>query len=66
MVIENKFNIGDVVYLKTDKDQSPRIVYGFAVRQAGILYELACGASTSGHYDFEITSEANVLITSTN
>lgn len=66
MVIENKFNIGDIVYLKTDKDQSPRMVFALVVRQGGILYEVAAGVNTSSHYDFELSAEANVLMTTTN
>jgi hypothetical protein len=31
MIIENKFNFGDIVYLKTDPDQRARIVTTFSV-----------------------------------
>lgn len=66
MVIENKFNFGDVVYLKTDNAQQPRIVTGFSVRQTCITYELACGVTTSWHWDFEMTYEKDVVLTTTN
>lgn len=66
MLIDNQFEIGDVVYLKTDKEQSPRIVYCIKVLKDGYLYDLACGTTTSSHYDFELSKEVNVLIMTTN
>lgn len=66
MVIENKFTHGDIVYLKTDKDQSPRIVFALKVYKGEILYEVSCGTHNSSHYDFELSTEVNVLLTTTN
>jgi len=66
MVIENMFGFGDIVYLKTDKDQLPRMVYSLKVSQAEILYEVICGTHMSSHYDFELSREVNVLMTTTN
>ncbi len=66
MVIQNSFDFGDIVYLKTDKEQSPRIVFAIKVYKSDILYELACGTLNSMHYPFEISKEANVLLTTTN
>ena len=66
MVIDNKFDFGDKVYLETDVDQKERVVTEFRVTKTGILYSLSCGVDKSWHYDFEITTEKNVLITSTN
>jgi hypothetical protein len=66
MVIQNDHNFGDIVYLKTDSDQKPRIVFAIKVYKTDVLYELACGTTTSMHYDFEISKEVNVLLTTTN
>lgn len=66
MVIQNCFDIGEVVYLKTDKEQYPRIVYCIKVYKNESIYELACGTITSSHYEFEISKEVNVLMTTTN
>lgn len=66
MIIDNKHNHGDIVYLKTDKEQHPRIVYCFKVYQSEILYEIACGTLTSSHYEFELSKEPNVILTTTN
>jgi len=55
--IEVKFKIGDLVYLKTDKEQSLRIVTWYIVSQKGVLYRLAAANSDSFHYDYEITDD---------
>ena len=60
-LIENKFDFGEIVYLKTDREQSPRIVFSLKVYENDILYELACGTTVSAHYEFEISLEINVL-----
>jgi hypothetical protein len=62
MVINNAFEHGQVVYLKTDKDQSPRIVFALKVYKGEILYEVSCGTQNSSHYDFELSAEINVLM----
>ena len=61
MVIDNKYEIGDTVYLVTDKDQEPRLVHGFKVFRSEILYCLCYGITTSEHYDFEMSETKNVL-----
>ncbi len=66
MVIESKYEIGETVYLITDKEQAARLVTGFIVRKTALIYELSCGANSSTHYDFEISLEPNVVLTSTN
>ena len=66
MLVDSKYKIGGVVYLKTDIDQRKRLVTGINIRSAGIVYLLSCGVEESYHYDFEITEDVNVLITSNN
>jgi hypothetical protein len=66
MNVDNIFNLEDIVYLKTDKDQCERIVTGLRISKYDIIYQLNCGDNESCHYDFEISDEVNVLITSTN
>lgn len=61
MLIENAFEIGSTVYLKTDKEQCPRIVFCIKVFRNEFIYELACGTTTSSHYDFELSTEVDVL-----
>lgn len=66
MVIDNKFEFGDIVYLKTDRDQFERIVIGIRISPLGIIYRVAVGAVETDHYDMELTTEKNIIITTTN
>lgn len=63
MELKTKYNIGQVVYLRTDTEQRERLVTGIDVRQGYILYQLTYIDSVSYHYDFEIESERNTLKT---
>lgn len=63
MNINNKFEIGQIVYLKTDDEQFSRIVTGFTVREQSLLYGLSQGTNETFHYDFEITTEKDILAT---
>jgi hypothetical protein len=63
MNIKNRFNIEDIVYLKTDADQQQRIIAGIIVRPNGILvYEICCGTENSNHYEFEISKEEDKVL----
>lgn len=60
MVIENKFEIGQTVYLKTDIEQLQRIITAIKIcGDNSMFYELSCGKECSDHYDFEISEEVN-------
>lgn len=62
MIINNKYEIGQVVYLKTCVNQWPRIVLSMLVYKDGeIMYKVGCGTEVSEHYEFEIASEVNVI-----
>ena len=56
-----KFNITQVVYLRTDPELLPRIVTRYTVSHGSITYELSLGSSTSWHYEFEIVSNKDEL-----
>ena len=62
MVIENKYNIGETVYLVTDEDQKPRIVTCINVTVTGIRYNLVNGVTDTYHYELEMSAEKNILI----
>jgi len=66
MVIDNKYKIGDIVYLKTDIEQKKRIVTRIYISSNGLVYELCCGDDMSNSYDIEISKEKDVIITTTN
>lgn len=61
MVIENKYNLKQVVYLITDTEQRPRIVTAILVNAYDLLYKLAAGTEETYHYDFEISEERNQI-----
>lgn len=63
MVIDNKYDFGEIVYLKTDSDQEKRIVTAIKVYPAGdIIYQLSCGTENSDHYEFEISREEDTVL----
>ena len=51
----SNYNLGDIVYLKTDVDQYPRIVYELCFSENGVMYALACGTDLSRHYEVELS-----------
>lgn len=61
MVIDNKYDIADIVYLLTDEEQKKRVVTKISILpEDRLLYELSCGSNASEHYEFEITEEKNI------
>lgn len=61
MIIDNCYELGDTVYLKTDTEQLQRIVTRIDVTPKCLLYRLSCGVVDSCHYDFELTSEKSYI-----
>lgn len=57
-----KFNIGDVVFLKTDCDQLPRIITGILIRPTSFLYYLSNSTNETSHYEIEFSNEINETI----
>ena len=63
MTINNRYKIGETVYLVTDPEQYARIITGIKVRPGGLLmYELSCAEEASEHYDFEISDKEDKVI----
>jgi hypothetical protein len=56
-----EFDIGQEVFLKTDKDQYKRIVLTIWLLPTGVKYELGNGISASWHYGFEISDKVDVV-----
>lgn len=66
IIIENEFEIGQTVYLRTDEDQRPRLLTALVYRAGGYMtYELSCGTATSWHNALEFSLEKDVLATTT-
>lgn len=57
MTIDPKYALGDIVWLKTDREEIPRMISGLVIRPTGILYTLACGEKEGTHYDIELSAE---------
>jgi hypothetical protein len=63
MIIENKFDIGQTVYLITDEDQHPRLITSIIVNKYDLLYQMNNGTLQSTHYDYEISAEKQLQLT---
>lgn len=63
MIVDNKFEHGEIVFLTTDEEQQRRVVTAIKMLPNNcILYELSCGALSSQHYDFEISREEDATL----
>ena len=57
------FDLGEIVYLKTDPDQQPRMVTEVSFwLSGGVGYQLSCGTSISSHYALELSREKLVEV----
>ena len=57
-----KYKIGDIVFLKTDKEQEARIITGILIRPNGYVFYLSKSDIETTHYQIEFTSDINELI----
>ena len=57
-----KYKIGDIVFLKTDKEQEARIITGILIRPNGFIFYLSKSDIETTHYEIEFTSDINELI----
>jgi len=65
MIIKTKYDIGDIVYLKTDINQKERMITMVSVTPGSHVYTLSCGDDSSDHYEIEITDTKDVIKTLT-
>jgi hypothetical protein len=63
MTIILDYNLAEIVYLKTDKEQNKRMITQISIRQNSVLYELGCNGGSSWHYDFEFSKDKDILET---
>lgn len=61
MKFETKYEFGQILYLKTDKEQLPRMFVGIQFSPEGVLYKLAHIETESWHYEMEFSKEQNIL-----
>lgn len=57
MKIDNKFNIGDYVYVITDKEQDVGIITSIMISQFELVYLVSRNSITDRFYDFELSSD---------
>lgn len=65
MLINNKFNLGQVVYCKVDPKQLPRIVTAMVIRESYsqyMLYELSTESGCRWFGESEISTEKDVVL----
>jgi hypothetical protein len=62
MLVDNKYQIGDVVYLLNDLEQLPRMVTAITIRYGGYIeYELTYAAQSNNFIELEIVAEKIVV-----
>ena len=62
MMIDFKFAFSDIVYLKTDTDQTPRQVLQVSASPPNsVQYQLGQGDRASWHYELEISREKDLI-----
>jgi hypothetical protein len=59
--IESTLKVGDMVYVKTDVEQKPRMVTGFVVRQGYHLVIASMCGEEIHVFDFELTNEKGIV-----
>lgn len=62
MKIFTQYDIGQIVYLKTDPEQLKRIITRIMISPEGVGYQLAHGSDASEHYDIEISRDQDELL----
>lgn len=62
IVVNTVFSLKQIVYLKTDVDQLPRIVVHIIVGEKEVLYGLRQGSSYETFSDYEITAEKTLVL----
>jgi hypothetical protein len=55
MTINNEFEIKEIVYLRHDMEQLPRMITGIIWDGHKIMYEMISGVEVSQHYEFEVS-----------
>lgn len=60
ITIPNNFNIEDIIYLKHDVEQLPRMVIEIHIRKYDIIYEVQSGLDISAHHDFEMSKTKTI------
>ena len=61
ITIDLEFEEEDVVYFKTDRDNTPHIITGWSYRQGLVIYYASsCGIEKFG-YGYELSTDKNLM-----
>lgn len=61
-LITTDYEIGQVVYVKTDDEQQPCIVTGITLRPGHITYQVSRSEWSQNFYEFELSDTKNVKV----
>lgn len=61
-LVTTEFDLGQVVYVKTDAEQDPCIVTAICIRPGHVTYQISRSEWTQGFYDFELSATKNVHV----
>jgi len=61
--MELKFKLGQIVFLKTDREQLGRMVTGILIRPFGVIYYLTYAEVETSHYEIEISDVSDAALT---
>ena len=62
MTINNKFDIGDHVYVITDKEQDMGIITGILINPRDVIYVVSRDNDLGKFYDFELSKDENKIL----
>jgi len=63
MTIHNQFEMGEIVYLKTDPEQRPRQIVGIVLSiDGGMLYKCVAGLEVDLHFEAELLRDRDMVM----
>lgn len=59
-MIDNTYDFGQIVYLKTDVEQLPRQIYEIRMYKGGeIMYGVRQGENSTSHFGYELNDQVD-------
>lgn len=65
-ILDTHYQIGQIVFLITDPEQSAYMVTGYQIRKDSIKYILSIKGHEDYFYDFEINDERDIVKSTSN
>jgi len=61
MIIDTQYDLGDIVFIKTDTEQRERMITEICVKSPNhLIYQLTHGINCSWHCEFEFQKELDL------